>query len=196
MSWKGQLAAFTVVLMNSTFCAIAVADSPVVPAFERLFSEHVDEEEDEKRGPAEYGGQLLLTELNCVACHASPQSLTARAKQAPNLSAVGQRIRPNHLASYLLNPHQAKAGTTMPQVLDRFNESERKEAAAAIAHYLTHATGGPPTQALARFGDGEIGKTLFHQVGCRACHDSPEAGATKLPTSKRRSPRRARVGGC
>lgn len=160
------------------------AKSPQVPAFERLFSEHVDEEEQQPTGPPEIGGRLLLTELNCVACHAGGEFVAARAKQAPILTDVGARIRPNHLASYLLDPQAVHPGTTMPQVLDRFPEPQRREAARAIAHYLTALAGRTPPQLLPRFGDGEMGDRLFHQVGCIACHDSPREGWDALPTSK------------
>ena len=74
-------------------CVIAVAlamfathacGAPLVACFERFCrSEDAD---------AAGGGELLLTELSCTACHRSEQKLLAP-KSGPNLSGVGNRLQ-------------------------------------------------------------------------------------------------------
>ncbi|MEY3534766.1 MAG: hypothetical protein RLZZ582_342, partial [Verrucomicrobiota bacterium] len=62
----------------------------------------------------ELRGQVLIEELNCVACHAGEGSLKARSKQAPRLSEVGSRVNPAYLERYIADPHGTRSGTTMP----------------------------------------------------------------------------------
>ncbi len=151
----------------------ANCESPIVPAFERFFSERAELEEGQRKGRPSHGGQLLLTELNCVACHKSNQALEKRAKAGPRLTQAGMRIKAQHLTQFLLDPQAAKPGAAMPRMLHQLAPSKRKAAAVALTHYLVHVAGGVPQQQLPRFGDGKRGEKLFQTVGCSACHDSP-----------------------
>lgn len=45
----------------------------------------------------ELQGQVLIEELNCVACHQSEAQFACRSKKAPRLSAVGSRVNPGYL---------------------------------------------------------------------------------------------------
>src|SRR5206468_2880897 len=82
-------------------CLMAVAGDraqaapPVVAGFERFG----------KTDAA--AGQLLLGELNCVACH-QPAEAAALVKQAPVLDNVGTRIRAGYFKKYLADPQQVK----------------------------------------------------------------------------------------
>ncbi|MCA9173455.1 MAG: c-type cytochrome [Planctomycetales bacterium] len=132
------------------------------------------------------GGDLLLTELNCTACHGVPSEHQTRLapKLAPVLTGAGKRLRGDWIASYLLAPHEVKAGGTMPRVLESMPASERPEAARALAAFLAEGDfPEPEVVSTAAFpvavsfwlkGDSTRGRELYHRVGCVACHD-PDA---------------------
>lgn len=117
-------------------------------------------------------GQLLLGEMGCVACHqagSTADHLTV--KQAPRLADVGARITPAYLRAFLAAPHKVKPGTPMPDVLHGLTGEKHAAAVEDLVHFLA-AQGGP----LARGKDApareqvERGKSLYHSVGCVACH--------------------------
>lgn len=155
----------------AAFCAVAVtlcipahADPPFVAGLTR-------------EGTEPLAGAVLIGELGCAACHATPQAAFAP-KPAPDLSTVGARVTGPHLESFIASPSSVKPGTTMPDVLESLPENRRLEAARALAHFL--ATLGKPTSWTAPEPTAvERGSRLYHTVGCVACH-SPEKG---LPQS-------------
>ena len=134
---------------------------PIVPGFERF---HGGPEAD----PAA-GGRLLLSELNCVSCHAAEGGK----KQAPILDAVGTRVRVSHLRRYLADPQAAKPGTTMPNLFA--NDPERDAKVESLVHFLAstgtvkHAR--PDLKAVLR------GRDTFAKVGCAACHGPRDVAA-------------------
>ena len=118
----------------------------------------------------EMKGLVLVEELNCVACHGGDPSLAVRSKKAPRLSDVGSRENPAYMESFIGNPHSIKPGTTMPDLLGRLSDAERKETATALTHFLLSLKKNdfalqPPDDVAA-----EHGKRLFHSRGCAACH--------------------------
>jgi cytochrome c2 len=125
-------------------------------------------------------GHLLLGELGCVACHqAGPVADHLTFRQAPRLGEVGARITPAYLRAFLTAPHKIKPGTPMPDVLHGLAGDKRTAAVEDLVHFLV-SKGGPlerDTSAPAR-GQIERGKTLYHSVGCVACHE-PFAAAPK-----------------
>ena len=118
----------------------------------------------------EMKGLVLVEELNCAACHAGDASLAARSKKAPRLADVGSRVNPAYMEAFIGNPHSIKPGTTMPDLLGRLGDVERKETATALTHFLLSLKKNdfalqPPDTVAA-----EHGKRLFHSRGCAACH--------------------------
>lgn len=139
---------------------------PRLPGFERFFAQA-----DAASLPL--GGQLLVNELGCAACHALTPSDSQR-RQAPILDAVGSRIRPDHLVDFISQPHAVKPGTPMPDLLAGMSDGDRQQTAQAIASFLltTGSTSDRPGDPRAvRRGD-----TAFHSIGCTACH-APQNGA-------------------
>jgi mono/diheme cytochrome c family protein len=131
-------------------------------------------------------GRLLLGELNCTRCHASGAALDAHLvpKSAPILDTVGSRIRPSYLRKLLADPHAAKPGTTMPDVLAGMPAPEKQKSVEALVHFLA-STGTLRQERPDRRLIGE-GRKLYNQVGCVACHGSRDAAGNPdkvLPTS-------------
>ena len=126
----------------------------------------------------ELRGQVLIEELNCVACHAGEGSLKARSKQAPRLSEVGSRVNPAYLERYIADPHGTRSGTTMPDVLAALDPEERRHTARALTHFLLSLRKNefslqPPDAVAAGHG-----QRLFVSRGCVACHLPPESHGT------------------
>ena len=161
------------VLCFLTLPISADENHPVIAGYERFLD--VDSITDTERG------LLLINELGCVNCHAESRDFWASTQRsAPILDQVGQRVLSDYFAEFLINPHQVKPGTTMPNVLLDRGDDERKEIAEAISHFLRQSgsTQHQPTT------DAEIksGKRLFHEVGCVACHN-PQQPAASISTS-------------
>ena len=128
----------------------------------------------------ELKGQVLIEELNCAACHTGDASLSARAKKAPRLSEVGSRVNPNYLEAFIRDPHGAKLGTTMPDVLTQLGAEEKKQVATSITHFLLSLKKNdfslqPPDAVAAQHG-----KRLFHSRGCAQCHSPRDDQGTEL----------------
>src|SRR6185437_11068996 len=150
---------------------------PIVAGFERFHAGGAD---------AAKGGRLLLGELNCISCHRPETSQEPRLqrKQAPILDGVGNRVRRSYLRKYLRDPKAIKPGSTMPDLLAGLPEAERGQTIEALVHFLastgTLRQGRPDIKSIA------LGKQLFHQVGCVACHgtrDNAGNEAKRLSTS-------------
>jgi len=139
-------------------------------------------------------GELLLGELNCIACHQANDPVKARlaSKESPRLGEAGLRITPQYLRSFLSNPLAEKPGTTMPDVLHGMSAQQRSEAVDALVHFLLWLNeSNPPVAIIANQNQILRGRLLYHQVGCVACHapqesvaslnPGPSSGATEAP---------------
>jgi cytochrome c553 len=151
------------------FCAAlpAVADEPYIAGFEN------------SEISKSLKGAVLVDELNCAACHQVPETFQKSMRRAPRLQNVGARVNPYYIEAFLAAPGRAKPGTTMPDVLGHLPKSESAESAKALTHYLLSlgkAGFQPDTP------DGaavERGETLFHEVGCVACHSPRDAAGAE-----------------
>ena len=148
--------------------------APIVPGYEQLQSAGNAIDPVEK-------GQLLLGELNCTACHASP-SPRIESKGTPDLNGAARASHRN-ISAFLSDPHGTKAGTTMPDLLRGVDPATlrqgrgRADAFSGFSGRPHGAVGG-----VAGSGDGRAGGKLFHRVGCVACH-APEGNVeTKIPS--------------
>ncbi len=100
---------------------------------------------------------------------------------SPKLQEIGQRVRFDHLVNWLGQPHQVKPGTLMPDLMGHLSAEQRAQTATALASYLV--------------GDDEVldersshlavrrGETIFHSIGCVACHASQKGNATPQSTN-------------
>lgn len=149
------------------------ARRPLIPAFERFHAAEAASVD---------GGRLLLGELNCASCHKASGRLAEQitSKQAPILTNVGNRLRADYLWQYLQDPHAAKPGTTMPAMLGHMNEQDRRQAATALASFLSTTGAVKPEAAQKKLA--RSGERLFHEVGCIACH-MPRDGKQVSPAT-------------
>jgi mono/diheme cytochrome c family protein len=119
-------------------------------------------------------GDLLVGELRCLACHSGTGPNAFLDKAAPNLADVGSRVSPEYLQRFLAAPSATQPGTTMPNVMDSFSVEKRNEMAEALTHFLVAQSKHPFQPESSRSLDSNVGKDLFHSVGCVACHQPRE----------------------
>src|SRR5215204_571278 len=83
-------------------------------------------------------GEILISEMNCVACHDAPADLKARlgARPSPRLGKDGVRLTPQWLREFLADPQKTKPGTLMPDMLQAMPPEQKSEVVEALAHYL------------------------------------------------------------
>jgi cytochrome c2 len=129
-------------------------------------------------------GEVLLGELNCVACHEASAAVSARLmpKPSPRLGAVASRTHPAHLAQFVAAPSRIKSGTLMPDLFHDRPAAEVADEADALAHFLASLSqrepgGVIPVNRLAV----EQGRVLYHRTGCVGCHAPQEAAAAVFP---------------
>lgn len=158
---------FVGALLSAVLATAAVAH-PVVGAFERFYAGVTDETRIVD------GGLLLLNELNCVACHAAPETWRAQVpgRGRISLAGAGERWRGDAIGTFIATPHAVKAGTTMPQL----GTGDPAEAKALAAYVGSIAPASPPKPKSFPTGSAPLGRRLFHAVGCVACHGAKEDG--------------------
>jgi len=159
----------------SCFTMPALAENPFVASYDRFFAT--------KEKPDDLAGRILLTELNCTACHAADDSL--RPKGGPVIKGSGNRLRREWLRNSLTSPSEVKPSGTMPHLMHLISESERETAVDALVAYLSSELAVEPTIIASGVspvsnefwlkGDAMRGRSMYHQIGCVACHAIDEA---------------------
>ncbi len=130
-------------------------------------------------------GEILIAEMNCAACHEVTPPIAARlaSRPSPRLDAAhAVRVTVPWLRAFLEDPQATEPGTLMPDLLGGMDLSARREAADALTHYLVQLR-GPEKDTAPLVSDAtliESGKTLYHTVGCVACHAPEEPPAEKM----------------
>lgn len=140
------------------------ADGVVVPAYQRFRSEHLNSVD---------AGRLLISELNCQSCHGNFAGQVVAPRQAPILTAIGERTNADYLKKYIHDPQALKPGTSMPSIASAKADATVAE---SIAAFLTQGTSWRP--AGVSVGAVRRGEELFHSVGCAACHGDRRDVAT------------------
>ncbi|MDX1564310.1 MAG: c-type cytochrome, partial [Phycisphaeraceae bacterium] len=145
---------------------------PVIPGYETL-------KESGKATDAELG-EVLLSELNCAACHKPPGDRIGT-RPAPDLTRAGARLTPQYLRAFLSDPAKTKQGTSMPTIFHASAPQAKAGAVEALTHFLVSQDGPiQPSKAGGSKAVAARGKALFESVGCVACHQ-PEAGSGGIP---------------
>lgn len=125
-------------------------------------------------------GRLLFATQNCVKCHSSgtgfgTSPMPETAEIAPILFGTGDRTSEEWLRRWIAAPHALKPSTTMPALVDATTEAGRQEAS-DLAAYLVGLKTGTPTGAAPDPALVQEGGTHFHELGCVACHNTPDKG--------------------
>lgn len=130
-------------------------------------------------------GLVLLDNFQCASCHTNDLiSSPIPPKHAPRLTQLAGMLDPGYIEKFIADPAHIKPGTTMPAMLNALPQQARVAVAKQITHFLASKTTEryqPPqtdSEAAVR------GETLFHSVGCVACHSPRNAsGQPLLPES-------------
>ena len=146
---------------------LLTAAQPVVPGFDRFPHDT----------PASQiaGGEVLINELNCIACHTADKQQSHRfeARPAPVLFTTHNPASAGWLKRWLNDPHNLKPGTLMPDLLHGLDKKDKANVVEALRHYLVSLT--PPLGNRAvLIGDANKGKKLYETIGCAQCH-APDA---------------------
>ncbi len=177
LSWQSR---FTFVFGLSLSIAVAsnhgqAISPPFIAGFER-FARHGDLS-------LATAGDLLVSELSCVACHESANPRLTP-KRGPTLVGAANRLSEKWLREYLNDPSGKKSGTTMPHMLGHLDHFQRQTAINKLVAFL--GTQNKPFQTVRATGavavmhefwnqgDPLRGRNLYHTVGCVACHQ-PDA---------------------
>ncbi|MEM9800523.1 MAG: PA14 domain-containing protein [Planctomycetota bacterium] len=125
----------------------------------------------------------LLARHDCLACH-DPDAIARERIDpvlAPTLEGIATRVDPAWMEDFLVDPRGLRPGTTHPHQLAGIPESNRATVARDLVQFLvsTDETEGDaaPDDAVVTSDvyELELGRTLFHRVGCVACHGPLES---------------------
>ena len=138
-------------------------------------------------------GLALLDEYRCMQCHQRTISGVSgkrshSAPVGPNLEHVTQRIDPDYLRRFIANPHGVKPGTVMPDLMAGIKPTQRKVIAGWIVDYLSSLGDHDFESQDLDAESSSRGESLFHSVGCVACHSSPRDQQTSLLSTKSGEP--------
>ncbi len=127
--------------------------------------------------------ERAVREHACLACHRAEGAIAERLAPvpAPNLHTAGPRYTAAHLSGFLADPWKTKPGTRMPNVLAGVPAEERADSVEALVHFLASRGGKFDRSAIgADPREAELGRRLFDEIGCRACHHSVPGWRTRL----------------
>src|SRR3954462_5332201 len=156
------------------FISVAAEKPAIHPSYSAVRSQSTDE------------GELLLAELNCLACHDADAVTKKRvaSKQGPVLGQQGIPLTSQFIRKWLTDPQASKPGSTMPDLLHGLGSAERTSTIDSLVHFLVSEikrTNGAPVAA----DEFKIqqGRLLYHQIGCVACHAPQEPTSVIHPSS-------------
>jgi mono/diheme cytochrome c family protein len=118
-------------------------------------------------------GEVLIGEMNCVACHDAAPAVNERlaARPSPRLGKDGVRATSQWLRAFLENPQAESPGTLMPDMLHGLAPAQKADAADALTHFLVSLqSAGAAQQTGASSAAIKMGGQLYHSVGCAMCH--------------------------
>ncbi len=120
----------------------------------------------------------LMAQHNCTSCHAvddlGPHAQPELSHPGPDLTSIGHRRNEAWLTRWIAQPDKLKPTTTMPAMVDH-TKPEGAQEAADIAAYL--ASLSPLKSKATPLPDpnlAQAGGAHFHQLGCAACHTTPD----------------------
>lgn len=136
-------------------------------------------------GELHRAGRLIFTEQNCAKCHQSATGFGAApmpevSEMGPILFGIGERTTAEWLNRWIADPKALKPTTHMPSLVDATTPEGRQQAADLTAYLLTMKL-GVPQPAAPDAGLAQAGGAIFHELGCVACHQTPDGTGTADP---------------
>lgn len=122
-------------------------------------------------------GELLIAEMNCVACHSPSDAVKLRlaSRSAPRLGPDGVKVTPQWLRAFLADPQKTKPGTLMPDMFQALPPDKKVEVVESLTHFLVKLQGErAATEPAANIDEG---KERYHALGCVQCHAPFDAPA-------------------
>ncbi|HEX4793685.1 MAG TPA: cytochrome c [Humisphaera sp.] len=148
-----------------------------VAAYLATLGTNSDTAKDSSPEMIEAGGRTF-TNLNCVACHISPDRTGDQQPGADegriSLAHVKAKFKPGALTAFLLKPSAHYTWIPMPDF--RLSAEE----AQGLVAYLNSTS--KVELAVARSGNAENGRTLFASSGCANCHSVDEKPIAVKPS--------------
>ena len=144
---------------------------------------------DRRELSSELKGWVLISKLNCVACHEASNTFPAfQSKPAPDLKWSAKWLNPAYLAKFIADPQQVKPGTTMPHLfskarqVDQIGAGATRESANAIVQFLMSIDDNQYEPAVPPDREAVVrGHELFQSLGCVACHAPRNELAVEQP---------------
>jgi mono/diheme cytochrome c family protein len=122
-------------------------------------------------------GRILFAELRCAACHADSalpaknQGMPEFSRDAPLFDELGSKFNEAWLAHWINDPHSIRPHALMPRVFH--NQADAIDPRAVdVAAYLMSLGKRDDTAPAAE--NAPLGGALFANLGCIACHTTPE----------------------
>jgi mono/diheme cytochrome c family protein len=126
-------------------------------------------------------GRMLFAQLRCTACHEAAGVLPPRgegmpelAQDAPVFAEIGAKYRETWLAHWISDPHSIRPHALMPRLFATKRGEVLAQEAADLAAYFAAASAMPEAKPI----DEALvpaGGALFANLGCIACHPTPNA---------------------
>ena len=151
------------------------ASQPIDP---RLFS-HSLTDKPIAEGLRLREGRSLFADLHCLQCHTDAAlskvgdgAMPELAKDAPDLTEIGQRLNQNWMANWISDPHSLRPDTSMPNVFHGHGTTMQQ--AADIAAYLATLGSTADDSPTPSPADVTAGALVIARLGCIGCHMLPD----------------------
>ena len=124
-------------------------------------------------------GRMLFAQMRCAACHADPALIPPRgegmpelAQDAPVFADLGAKYNEPWLAQWIGDPHSIRPQGLMPRVFPAAADGGIDPRARDLAAYFVSQGKRDDTAPAAE--NIPLGGALFANLGCIACHTTPE----------------------
>ena len=123
-------------------------------------------------------GRMLFAQLRCAACHgdaalpAKNEGMPEFSHDAPLFDELGAKFNETWLAHWINDPHSIRPGALMPRMFRAAGANQVDPRAADLAAYLVSVGRRDETAPAAE--NAPLGGALFANLGCIACHTTPE----------------------
>jgi mono/diheme cytochrome c family protein len=124
-------------------------------------------------------GRMLFAQNRCAACHGDSslpprgEGMPELAQDAPIFDEMGAKYKEAWLAHWINDPHDIRPRTLMPRVFHG-EEGKVDQRAADLAAYFVSLGKPEEDEAAPAADNAPLGGALFANLGCIACHSTPD----------------------